>query len=294
MAEDSYYCIQDYQESHVKDLQTQLNQIKQENEKQKLLNEIEILKMSHSVEKLEMENQLQRLKYEKELQSLMYENQLRTCKNENGKLRQEMDFLLERFRNLEQGKPELNASTANNCTFNSNRYSNTFQIGRQHVLTREARLVEGILKYVERSNFQTNVYDSYVEWYSDVIDRMCMNKEYIYPNHLFICKEFKTFEKWLCFVSKEEDSVYDLQIDTFIADSLNHGWTHQNTKTVFILHPTDPAKFVEFHQDTKSCKEGRIYHSWEVDNVHHELYKMKEKDIGEDKAYILLLCCIKR
>ena len=114
----------------------------------------------------------------------------------------------------------------------------------------EEQLFEGVSRFIEGIEPKTKIYDSYVQWYEYMLEKMRSGA--IYKSHdknhkyLFISnKDFNFKSHSVSFVSKHRNNDANA---TFIANTFEEGFTHKNTKLVCVLHPKQPLQFVELDQ----------------------------------------------
>ena len=53
-------------------------------------------------------------------------------------------------------------------------------------------------------------------------------------------------------------------------NALNKGWTHDNTKNVLILHPTNRSKSLEMQQNEKHVNGMNKYYGWYTNKLSTE------------------------
>ena len=243
-------------------------------ENKKLKDEIESLKTQHRIEKLEIENQ-----------SLKWENQVMILQSTNKNLKEEVE----------------NLKVENTNTKVGNQISKQQQHQAVGYISMEERLIEGVSRFIEGIEPKTKIYDSYVQWYNDVLKRMDHNGILKIQKYLFVCrKQFQihyfsnvSFYSYIIPGNVVNDNSFKIK-------ALEEGWTHENTRLACILHPKNPHQLLELYKkDINKDEKGKVWnHSWERKGTETFFKIFREKDISKtgllaDKCDIIL-CCIKK
>ena len=92
--------------------------------------------------------------------------------------------------------------------------------------------MEGIIRFIEGVESKTNIYNSYSQWYDDVIERMEHQTIYEYQKYLLSCRKgFYHFDLdgaiFLSFEYLPHDILKCLDKGTHFSCTLNRGWTHE-------------------------------------------------------------------
>lgn len=160
----------------------------------------------------------------------------------------------------------------------------------------ETKLTSGFAKFVENKPVpsigdydveNTNInsdqlfdlYETYQEWYEDICNLtkpMNSNMVIDFPGHLFVKWKLSP-KKGIIFSSQETegDSQSYIEVGTLAA-----GWTHENTRLVTVLHPTQNNKIVELFPMGKS----KEWHIW----------KNIEKVAEYQNCDGYVICCCRR
>lgn len=160
----------------------------------------------------------------------------------------------------------------------------------------ETKLTSGFAKFVENKpvsligdyveGFDNNdseplfdLYETYQEWYEDICNLtkpMNSNMVINFPQHLFVKWKLSP-KKGIIFSSQETegDSQSYIEVGTLAA-----GWTHENTRLVTVLHPTQNNKIIELFPMGKS----KEWHIW----------KNIEKVVEYLNCDGYVLCCCRR
>ena len=255
-------------------------------ENRKLKEEIESLKSKQAeqeVEKLKLENQI--LKLENQNQRLVYENEnLKKNDNSHDKMRDSGE-LKEEVEKLKEEVEGLKLKSENQL---SNQQPIKAKSNLPKLVTKMDRLIEGVSRFIEGIEPKTKEYDSYVQWYDDMLERMENGCVYDCQKYLLFCgKDIRSVYN-LTYHSYAGDSIRLFQPQHFFSKTLKQGWTHENTKLVCILHPENPQQFIELdpgyiEKDT---------HSWSLG--HCQNIEACSKNSGSEKKYSLIFCCIKK
>ena len=163
-------------------------------------------------------------------------------------------------------------------------------------VTMEERLTEGISRYIEGIEPKTKIYDSYVKWYDDVLERMEEQDNFKFQKYLFICRKkyILPFPKYCEFISFDSQTE-EYSGNSFKVKSLNEGWTHENTRLVCILHPKNPHQLLELYkEETEKDQRGHVTcYTWKALS---KKFTESREDI-EKSAFStsgsMILCCIK-
>ena len=95
---------------------------------------------------------------------------------------------------------------------------------------------------------------------------------YVYKNHIF-AKSFHDKSYVTGYYSRNNDQKTGTRYIGMVQDVnnvLDKGWTHDNTKYVLILHPTDRSKTIELQQKVKNVKGANKYYSWYTEKLPSE------------------------
>ena len=290
--------------------QSEVEKLKKKIEKKDFLREIEKLRSEKNI--LKLENDVLKLKNEKlekekdskvELkagnESLKAENQ--SLKAENESLKAENQSLKAENQSLKAENESLKAKNQL-VAIRDMEVSDVKTISVIRFLKRD-RIIEGIFKFIEGVESKTNIYDSYSQWYDDVLERMEHQTIYNYQKYLLISsKDSGYLPYWdteVVFTSLIEDYRYMYRKDTkrwHYSYTFNQGWTHENTNLVCLLHPTDPERFLELDRwDFPGEKNGRVIgHSWQTKSHKKILERCKVvKPRGSGETYSYILLCMK-
>ena len=256
------------------DLELELEKLKDENES---------LKTQHNIEKLKLENQS--LKWENQVLNLRDTN--KNLVHENGNLKDENEELKEKVEKLNVENKNLTVGVE----------LSKQQVSKAKVpagyATIEERLTEGVSRYIEGIEPKTKTYDSYVQWYDDILERMDDGAVYKNKKYLFFCKREYGFHSSVYFDSQTEKTFIDS--NCFKVKSLNEGWTHENTRLVCILHPKNPHQLLELYkEETEKDQRGHVTcYTWKALS---KKFTESREDI-EKSAFStsgsMILCCIK-
>ena len=285
--------------------------------KNKLKNKV----LQNEFEKLNLEKEVMRLGFEnenlkKEVKSLKAEKDSGKLEEKNEKLefdneslRKEIhnsknDFwkLEEEIKKLKKEVSDLKTDGENLKTENQRMKNEIQRLEKKHLATvkseatkisklvpmKERLIEQGVWRFIEGIESETKVYDSYVQWYDDVSERMIRGNPYEYDKYLFVRQTFKQPEKGkkiaLSYRSYRTDST--MVNVGFQTKTLDRGWTNENIKMVFVLNPKDPQKFYElkymekYNKDQVDADGKLIYHRWKLNDGEY--------------ARSRILCCIKK
>ena len=267
----------------------------------------EVEKLKKKIEKKDFLREIEKLRSEKNI--LKLENDVLKLKNE--KLEKEKDSKVELKAEYESLKAENQSLKAENESLKAKNQlvairdmevSDVKTISVIRFLKRD-RIIEGIFRFIEGVESKTNIYDSYSQWYDDVLERMEHQTIYNYQKYLLIsCKDTGYLSYWdteVVFTSLTEDYRYMYCKDTkrwHYSYTFNQGWTHKNTNLVCLLHPTDPERFLELDRwDFPGEKNGRVIgHSWQTKSHKKILERCKVvKPRGSGETYSYILLCMK-
>ena len=243
---------------------------------------------------MNLEKEVLRLGFEnenlkKEVKSLKAEKDSGKLEKENEKLKKEISDLTTDGKNLktenQRLKNEIQRLEKNHLASSKSKATN-----KSMLVSMKERLIEqGVWRFIEGIKPETKVYDSYVKWYDDVSERMSQNVPYEYDKYLFVRQEFKQPEKGkkvkLSYRSYREEDITMINAG-FETKTLDRGWTNENIKMVFVLHPKDPQKFYELnymqeHDKNQVDADGKlIYHRWRLND--------------DEYIHSRILCCIKK
>ena len=271
---------------NVEKLEDNVESLRIENEKlkedsRKLKDQVEKLKESVGGLKIERENVTENLKQLNENSGDMGENIKQLEKEIEQKVAEESIESEERMGDTES----LNIE-------NKNKKVESQPSIQQPI---EKQLFEGVSRFIEGIEPKTKIYDSYVQWYDDVLEKM--RSGIVYKSHeknqkyLFISNKYFNFKSHsVSFVSKHRNKHVNA---SFFANTFEEGFTHKNTKLVCVLHPKQPLQFVELDQkEIVKDKAGKLIgHFWEVDfnNI-----KKGGCYVNQKKTCSMILLCIKK
>ena len=218
---------------------------------------------------------------------------LKAC---NDNLKKNAEKLKKKVEKLEENVESL--ETENRKGKEKCQLSNLNPIQENKLVTKEDRLIEGVSRFIEGIEPKTKTYDSYVQWYDDISNRVEHGGVYKYSKYLFSCnKQFSLSNAWVSLISHSDQTSKITFIGTFIVNNLQEEWTHENTRLVFILHPKHPHKFVELDQKGIQRDEvGNVLsHTWIThrDNITTSWNNDEFKIDQTKNTCWMILCCIK-
>ena len=162
--------------------------------------------------------------------------------------------------------------------------------------TTYVRFVDGMVNFIEGQLPNTFIYNSYTDWYGDMVSKMQADIIYRSERHIFLKREFPepltAADRRLSFTSlTPRDNLSFGKIDHKACKFTDHGWP-ADTDYFLVLHPDIP-KFKELIQLSERDEQGNNYYEWSAANVKDDYFYSSEDEHNEKmKTYIL--CAYKK
>ena len=303
-----------------------------ESNHQTLNDELERIKFQHEIKVLEFEHEISRLKLEnkklkgedKNKKYVELEKEIFLLKKRLESLAAENTILLQKQEPTKDGafweaeneqnqiqivQLEGNKDRTKDKVKDLKRKQNQTQITRNKVpklIPIKERLIEqGIARFIEgiEPGPGTEIYDSYVQWYNDITERMKLRFVYEYNGYFFIRIFFSLHyedepERIFSYKSCEnKKNKNDFDTD-FTTRTLDRGWTPENIKCVLILHPEKAQEFAELSHiyvgdDMQIDENGnfKLFY-WESKKIDEYSFS-KELNNAETQELLLNIDCTK-
>ena len=247
---------------------------------------LENITLRDELERKELQHEIGKLKLEKEVMCLNLElKSAEKLKEENEKLKEEVSELKSENKRLQPRNQTTDVKSEKNIP--------------KLIPIKDRLIDQGVRRFIEGIESKTKVYDSYVQWYDDVSERMRHKVLYEYDKYLLIREHFNLGDSSsITYCSYGKDST--MRGGGFESRTLERGWTKENIKIVLILHPKNPSKFLEMNpcysgKDQTDENGKRNYHYWKYDyeNATESQDVSKVKETKRGKVLSVILCCIK-
>ena len=231
--------------------------------------------------KLKKENESFKSKQaEQEVEKLKLENLILKLENQNQRLLYKNELKVEKLKSEHQLSNQQPIEAKSNFP---------------KLVTKMDRLIEGVSRFIVGIEPKMEEYDSYAQWYDDMLYRMEDGCVYHCQKYLFFCEKnlrsvhnlsYHSCAKGHRVGSKKRQNIY--------IKTLEQGWTQENTKLVCILHPENPQQFAELEEGyIGKDKDGKeMMHAWYLGDGENLDACCKNSEGG--KPYSVIFCCIKK
>ena len=160
------------------------------------------------------------------------------------------------------------------------------------------RFIEGISKFIEGVDTETHEYVSYAQWYNAVFDRLenlsSQNNQFVTPKYLLMKRDVHNSRSSVSFDCRNGvwGSVAEFSILSMFTENTD-AWSHENKKRIFILHPTDPMKSLNFIEISRQYYKGHCYKiEWESDTGNLREFGRRKGKNKKNFFITMILCAI--
>ena len=215
---------------------------------------LENITLRDELERKEFKHEIEKLKLEKEVMRLNLElKSAETLKNkgegeDTEKLKKEVEELKAENERLTKKVLKLKSENERLQPRNETTVVKLDENIPKLIPIKDRLIDQGVRRFIEGIEPETKVYDSYVQWYDDVSERMTRQVLYEYDKYLLVREQFKLESKsgtGISYRSHGKDST--MRSSGFELRTLERGWTKENIKIVLVLHPKNPSKYLEMN-----------------------------------------------
>ena len=122
------------------------------------------------------------------------------------------------------------------------------------LMSMQKRVAEGVIKFFEGKKAETDLYNTYQEWYEDISDRMTDNVPLIYEDYLLVkYGEMGGLPNYCNLYYNEHKTKRFGRIEKgFRITKYQGGWLDENKEHVWILHPEKANDALQMYYNEKA------------------------------------------
>ena len=157
--------------------------------------------------------------------------------------------------------------------------------------TTSVRFVEGMIKFIEKQSASTDLYETYLQWYTHMAKKIEAGIIHQSKRHIFLRSCFygtlTVDDQRVSFSSFGPRKLSFGNEKSLVCDFCEDGWP-DDIDHMLVLHPGNPGEFKELNLYSKKDEQGKEYFVWSASEVGYDFFH--EVD---EKCKTLLLCAYK-